>query len=98
MPKSHPQPKSIEAQMESSDSEVRDQTDSAPVPQEEEPTPEAGENVESAQSDEWWRASETAPDWSQPAAEATDTEVIPRNEPGTADVYFVGEQNVFSVG
>ena len=95
MPESRGQPKSIEAQMESSDSEVRDQTDSAPVPQEEEPTPEAGENVESAQSDEWWRASETAPDWSQPAAEATDTEVIPRKEPGTADVYFCGHTTLF---
>jgi len=95
MPKSHPQPKSIEAQMESSDSEERDQTDTPPVPQEEEPTPEAGENVESAQSDEWWRASEPAPDWNQPSTDATETEVVPTKEPSTADVYFCGHTSLF---
>src|SRR5437867_11063655 len=95
MPKSHPQPKSIEAQMESSDSEERDETDSPPVPQEEEPTPEAGENVESAQSNEWWRASEPAPDWSQPSTDATETEVVPTKEPSTADVYFCGHTSLF---
>ncbi len=51
MPKSRGQPKSIEAQMESSDSEERDETDSPPVSQGEEPMPEVGENVESAQSE-----------------------------------------------
>src|SRR6266446_62107 len=95
MPKSHPQPKSIEAQMESSDSEERDQADTPPVPQEEEPTPEAGENVESAQSDEWWRASEPAPDWTQPSTDATETEVVPTKEPSTADVYFCGHTSLF---
>ena len=95
MPKSHPRPKSIEAQMESSNSEERDQTDSPPIPQEEEPTPEAGENVESAQSDEWWRASEPAPDWNQPSTDATETEVVPTKEPSTADVYFCGHTSLF---
>src|SRR6266436_8048820 len=95
MPKSHPEPKSIEAQMESSDSEERDQADTPPVPQEEEPTPEAGENVESAQSDEWWRASEPAPDWTQPSTDATETEVVPTKEPSTADVYFCGHTSLF---
>jgi len=56
MPKSRGQPKSIEPQMESSNSEEREQTDSPPVPQEEEPMPEAGANVESVQSEEWWSA------------------------------------------
>ena len=95
MPKSHDQPKSIEAQMESSDSEERDETDSPPVPQEEEPMPEVGENVESAQSGEWWRASEPAPDWSQPSTDATETEVVPTKEPSTADVYFCGHTSLF---
>src|SRR6266567_7125100 len=95
MPKSRGQPKSIEAQMESSDSEERDETDSPPVPQGEEPMPEVGENVESAQSEEWWRASEPAPDWSQPSTDATETEVVPTKEPSTADVYFCGHTSLF---
>jgi len=54
MPKSHGKPKPIEAQMESSKSEDPEQTDSPPVPQEEESVPEAGANVESVQSEDWW--------------------------------------------
>ncbi len=56
---------------------------------------EAGANVESVQSEEWWSASEPAPDGSPPVTEATDTEVIPRKEPGTADVYFCGHTSLF---
>ena len=95
MPKSHSHPKSIEAQMESSNSEERDETDSPPVPQEEEPMPEVGENVESAKSEEWWSSSEPAPDWSQPSTDATETEVVPKKEPSTADVYFCGHTTLF---
>jgi hypothetical protein len=95
MPKSHGKPKPIEAQTESSKSEDREQTDSPPVPQEEESVPEAGANVESVQSEDWWRMSEPAPDWSQPETEAPATEVIPRKEPGTADVYFCGHTSLF---
>ena len=95
MPESHHQPKSIEAQMESSNSEERDQTDSPSVPQEEESMPEVGENVESAQAQEWWSASEPAPEWSQPSADATETGVVPNKEPSTADVYFCGHTNLF---
>ncbi len=61
--------------------------------------PEAGANVENVESDNWWSASEPTPDWSQPATEATDTdtdtEIIPRKEPGTADVYFCGHTSLF---
>jgi hypothetical protein len=95
MPKSHSQPKSIEAHMESSNSEEREQTDSPPVPQEEESPPEAGANVESVQSEDWWSRSEPAPDWSQPETEAPATEVIPRKEPGAGDVYFCGNTSLF---
>jgi hypothetical protein len=95
MPKSRGQPKSIETQMESSDSEQREQTDGPPDPQEEEAVQEAGANVDSVQSEEWWRASEPAPDWAQAASETTDSEVTPRKEPGTADVYFCGHTSLF---
>src|SRR5437870_12120568 len=95
MRKSHGKPKPIEVQMESSKSEDREQTDSPPVPQEEESVPEAGANVESVQSEDWCSMSEPAPDWSQPETEAPATEVIPRKEPGTADVYFCGNTNLF---
>src|SRR6266446_1118492 len=95
MPKSSGQPKSIEAQMEASDSEEREETDSPPVPREDEPTPEAGANVESVQSDNWWSASELEPDWAQSATETTDTEIIPKKEPGTADVHFCGHTSLF---
>src|SRR5206468_10053753 len=91
MPKSHGKPKPIEA----TKSEEREQTDSPPVPQEEESVPEAGANVESVQSEDWWSMSEPAPDWSQPETEAPATEVIPRKEPGTADVYFCGNTSLF---
>jgi hypothetical protein len=95
MPKSRGQPKSIEAQMESSDSEEREQPESPPVPQGEESVPETGATVESVQSEEWWSASEPAPDWGQSETEVTDTEVTPRKEPGTADVYFCGHTSLF---
>ena len=94
MPKSHGQPKPIEAQMESSDSEERAQTESPPVPQEDEPMPEAGADVENVQSEDWWSTSATAPDWSEPATEAPSTET-PRKEPGTADIYFCGHTSLF---
>src|SRR6266404_7026982 len=99
MPKSSGQPKPIQAQMEASDSEEREETDSPPVPQEEESIPEAGANVESVESDNWWSASEPAPDWEQPASETTDTdtdtEVIPRKGLGMADAYFCGHTSLF---
>jgi hypothetical protein len=81
--------------MESSNSEEREQTDSPPVPQEEGTVPEAGANVESVQSDDWWNASPLAPDRSEPGTEAPATEVIPRKETGTADVYFCGNTSLF---
>jgi hypothetical protein len=96
MPNSPDQPKSIETEMESSNSEEREQADSPPAPQEDGPVEEQPTvGAESVQSEEWWSASEPAPDWAQPATEATDTKVIPRKESGTADVYFCGHTNLF---
>jgi len=95
MPKSPGKPKSIEAQMEPSDGEEREENDSPPVPPEDEPMPKAGANLESFQSENWWTASEVVPDSDQPATEAPAAEVIPRKEPGTADVYFCGHTSLF---
>jgi len=95
MPKSHGKPKPIEAQMESSKSEEQEQTDSPPVPQENEHVPEAAASAEVLQSDDWWSESPVAPDWSEPATEAPATDVIPTKETGTADVYFCGNTSLF---
>ncbi len=96
MPKSSGQPKSIETQMESSDAEEREQPDNPPAPPDDGPVEEqAAVGAESVQSDDWWSMSEPAPDWGQPATDATDTEVVSRKEPGTADVYFCGHTNLF---
>ena len=95
MPQSRGKPRSIQAQMESSNREERaEETDSPPVPQGDEPTPEAGATVESVQSKEWWSASGPAPDWAEPVTQAPAAE-IPRKEPGTADVYFCGQTSLF---
>jgi hypothetical protein len=88
-------PKPIEAQMESSNSEEREEAVGTPVPQEDEPMPEAGANVESVQSEDWWSASAIAPDWDESASEAPPKEIISRKEPATADVYFCGHTNLF---
>jgi hypothetical protein len=95
MPKSDGKPKPIEAQMESSKSEDREQTDSPPVPQENEHVPDAAANAEIFQSDDWWSASPLAPDWGEPVTAPPTTDVIPTKEPGTADVYFCGNTSVF---
>src|SRR2546430_15414738 len=90
------QTRSIEAQMESSNREERaEETDSPPVPQGDEPAPEAGATVESVQSEEWWSASEAASDWAQPVTDAPTSEAIPRKQPRTADVYFCGHPSLF---
>ncbi len=100
MPKFHGKPKPIEAHMEPSNSEEREESVGAPIPQEEkpprdEPAPEAGANVESVESVDWWNISEPAPDWAQPVTDATGTEDIPGKEPGTADIYFCGNTSLF---
>jgi hypothetical protein len=93
MPKSHGKRKTIEAQMESSKSEERERTDSPPVPEENEHEPDAAAEI--FQSDNWWSASQPAPDWGEPVAEAPATDVIPTKEAGRADVYFCGHTSLF---
>ena len=100
MLKRRSKPRPIEAQMESSNREEPEESVGTPVPQEdepthEEPTPEPAPSVESVESEEWWSATASAPDWEQPATEPAPTEVIPRREPGMADVYFCGHTSLF---
>ena len=102
MPKSRGKPKSIEAHMESSNIEEPEESVGTPVPQEEEPMrdeavpePEPAPSAESVQSEDWWNATASAPDWDQPAAEHAPAEVIPRKELGMADVYFCGHTSLF---
>jgi len=100
MPKSRGKPKSIEAHMESSNIEEPEESVGTPIPQEEEPmrdeaVPEPAPSAESVQSEDWWNATASAPDWDQPAAEQAPAEVIPRKELGMADVYFCGHTSLF---
>jgi len=100
MPKSRGKPKSIEAHMESSSIEEPEESVGTPIPQEEEPmrdeaVPEPAPSAESVQSEEWWNATASAPDWDQPAAEHAPAEVIPRKGQGMADAYFCGHTSLF---
>src|SRR5437899_6914929 len=102
MPKSRGKPKSIEAHVESSNSEEPEESVGTPVPQDEEPMldeavpePEPAPSAESVQSEDWWNATASAPDWDQPAAEHAPAEVIPRKELCMADVYFCGHTSLF---
>lgn len=100
MPKPRGTPKSIEAHMESSSIEEPEESVGTPIPQEEEPmpeqaVPEPAPSTESVQSEDWWNATASAPDWDQPAPEQAPAEVVPRKEPGRADVYFCGHTSLF---
>jgi hypothetical protein len=95
MPTSHGQPKSIEAQMESSKSGEREEIDNPPVPQEDERVPETSADAETLKSGDWWDPSPPASDWGEPVTEGPATDVNPTKEPGTADVYFCGHTSLF---
>src|SRR4029453_8710272 len=56
MRKSSGEPKSIEAEIESSNSEEQEQTEGSDVPQADEPPQEAAANVEGVQPDAWGSA------------------------------------------
>jgi hypothetical protein len=89
------EPKSIEAEIESSNSEEQEQTEGSDVPQADEPPQEAATNAEGAQSEDWWSASQQAPDWGEPATSDPIEDVTPPKEPRTADVYFCGHTSFF---
>lgn len=95
MRKSSGEPKSIEAEIESSDSEEREQTDGPDVPQADEPPRDAATNPEGAQSEDWWSATQQAADWGEPATGDPPEDVVPSKEPRTADVYFCGHTSFF---
>jgi hypothetical protein len=98
MRKSSGEPKSIEADIESSNSEEQDQdqeqTEGSDVPQADEPRQDADANAEAPQSDDWWSASQPG-DWSEPASSDPADDVTPSKEPRTADVYFCGHTTFF---
>jgi hypothetical protein len=83
--------------MEHSNREEREGTDSPPAPEEEEAVQEPPADTERAQSDDWWRATASDPDWSETGNEESATKAVPRKEPGTADVYFCGQTNLLSL-
>jgi hypothetical protein len=95
MRKSSGEPKSIQADIESSNSEEQDQTEGPDVPQADEPLQDAATNAEAAQSDDWWSASQQAADWAEPATSDPTEDVTPPKEPRTADVYFCGHTSFF---
>jgi len=97
MRKSSGEPKSIEADIESSDSEEQEQeqTESSDVPHADEPRQDADANAEAAQSDDWWSASQQAGDWADPSSSDPTGDVTPSKEPRTADVYFCGHTTFF---
>ena len=95
MRKSSGEPKSIEAEIESSNSEERDQTEDSDVPQADAPVQDAATNAEPAQSEDWWSMSQQTADWAEPATADPTEDVTTSNEPRTADVYFCGHTTFF---
>src|SRR4029450_12679819 len=95
MRKSSGEPKSIEAEIDSSNSEEREQTEGSDVPQVDEPVQDVAANEEAPQSDDWWSMSPQAADWGEPAASDPPKDVTPSKESRTADVYFCGHTTFF---
>ena len=95
MRKSSDEPKSIEAEIESANSEERDQTEDSDIPQADAPAREAATNAEGAQSEDWWSMSQQTADWAEPAKTDPTEDRTPSNEPRTADVYFCGHTTFF---
>src|SRR4029453_15724316 len=95
MRKSSGEPKSIEAEIESSNSEERDQTEDSDVPQADAPAQEAPENAETPKPEDWGSSLTQNADWAEPATSDPSDDVTPSNEPRTADVYFCGHTTFF---
>src|SRR6266481_9293875 len=95
MPKSSGEPKS-EALDEASNREDVDQADSRPVSEEEETASQQPSMAAEApaQSQDWWSASPSTPDWAHLAATPSIDVDLPK-ESGTADVYFCGHTTLF---
>jgi hypothetical protein len=96
MPKSGGEPKRIEADMASSNTEEQEQADTTARRPEDEPVEEQPVvGAESVQSDDWWSAQPPVADWATPAEEAPAEDVHPSKEVGMADVYFCGHTSLF---
>lgn len=108
MRKSSGEPKSIEAEIESSNSEERGeeqggeqekqaqaQSEGLEGLQVEEPFRDAAASAEAAQSDDWWSASPQSEDWGDQSTAGQTDEVSPLKEGRTADVYFCGHTTFF---
>jgi hypothetical protein len=95
MPTPAGKPKVLEAKMEHSNSEERDQIDRPPVRQEEESAPESGTGPEAFQSDDWWRVSPPASDWAEPVTNVAAADVARATDSATVDAYFCGRTNLF---
>jgi hypothetical protein len=83
-----------EQQPRQQDDEVMQQEDEV-MQQEDEAVEQSDPKVETVESEEWWKASESAPDWSEPATEVRTGEDTVRKQGSTADVYFCGHTNLF---
>src|SRR4029434_10688672 len=89
------EPKSIEAEIESSNSEERDQTEDSHAAKGDAPAKGPAANAEPAQSEDWWSMSQQTADWAEPATSDPTGDVTTSNEPRTADVYFCGHTTFF---
>jgi hypothetical protein len=81
--------------MDSSNREDQEESVGTPVPQEDEPVQQPDAKVETVESEEWWKPTESTQDWSEPVTEVETARDVPRTEAGTADVYFCGRTNLF---
>jgi len=95
MRKSSGEPKSIEAEIESSNSEEREQTEGSDAPEVDETVQDSATTEEAPQSDDWWSMSQQTVDWGEPASSDPPEDVTPSKESRTADVYFCGHTTFF---
>jgi hypothetical protein len=94
MRKSSGEPKSIEAEIESSDSEEQEETEGPEMAQTDEPSQQVPPNPENTESDDWWTASEQPAEWGTPAS-SDSPEDVPSNDSRKADIYFCGHTTFF---
>jgi len=97
MRKSSSDPKSIEADIESSNSEQHEeeQTEGQEVPTADEPSQDRATDLEAVQSDDWWSASEQTANSTESASDNPTDEATRQKEPRTTDVYFCGHTTFF---
>jgi hypothetical protein len=95
MRKSSGEPKSIEAEIESSNGGEREETEGPDAPQAEEPLQDDATNAEVSQSDDWWSATQQPSDWGDPATSDPPEDVTSSKEGRSADVYFCGHTTFF---